>query len=127
MILVISPPNSYASKRLAQEAGIMNYELRIMGAQELVDNGFNLNLKDYKALYIRNPYVKASPKYLAEIIKLAKKFKKVGKKVIDSNIASGNLGQGKWADYQKLKKAALPIPSTCKMRGRAFYKLQLPF
>ena len=54
----------------------------------------------------------AARNILPQIIALAKKFKAAGKKVVDSTIADGKLGQGKWADYQKLEKAGLLIPKT---------------
>lgn len=112
MILAISSPNSYASKRLVAEAKKFAIGLDIISAKQLVTAKFKVDVEKYKTLYIRNPYVKGSPKYLPQIVRLAKKFKAAGKKVVDANIASGTLGQGKWADYQKLLKAGLPIPKT---------------
>ena len=112
MILVISSENSYASKRLLEEAGVMSHELRVMSVSELAKKSFNINVSQYKALYVRNPYLKGSAKYLPQIVKLAKKFKAAGKKVVDANIAKGELGKGKWVDYQKLMEAGLPIPKT---------------
>ncbi len=112
MILVISSKKVYAAKRLAWEAGIRNQELRIMDMQDLITCNFQIDPNKFDALYIRDPYLKDSPKYTPQIVKLAKKFKAAGKKVVDSAIADGELGQGKWADYQRLQKAGLPIPKT---------------
>jgi glutathione synthase/RimK-type ligase-like ATP-grasp enzyme len=126
MILVISAPNSYASKRLLQEAKKLRIKLDILSAEELLKNEFKVDINKYRSLYIRNPYVKGSPKYLGEIVNLAKKFNSAQKKVVDSNIANGNLGQGKWVDYQKLMKAGLPIPATKKLESGS-EKLGYPF
>jgi len=127
MILVIASPNSYAAKRLVEEAKKFNIPLEIISAATLAKGSFKIDVKKYKALYIRSPYVKGKAKFLAQIIKLAKNFKIAGKKVVDANIANGQLGQGKWEDYLKLAQANLPIPGTMKMRSRAFSEYGHPF
>lgn len=113
-ILVVSPKNTYAAKRLTEEALKARVNIKFASAKEIA----GLKIKEYDVLYIRNPYLKASPRYLTAVVKLAKKFKSAGKKVVDSMVADGNLGQGKWSDYQKLIKANIPIPKTRLMRGR---------
>jgi len=117
MILVISSKKVYAAKRLKKEAAIANCGLRIMDMQDLVNCNFKIDLKKFDVLYIRDPYLKGNAEYLPQIIKLAKRFKAAGKKVVDSAIADGELGQGKWADYQQLQKADLPIPKTHLLSG----------
>ena len=90
----------------------MNSELRILGLKDLERRKFRVASKPGDVLYVRNPYFKGKPDYLPQIIKLAKSFKRLGRRVVDANIASGKLGKGKWQDYQKLKKAGLTIPKT---------------
>jgi len=107
-ILVISSKTSWADRRLAQEARKAKVNLRFLSGNELK----GVSPEAYDVLYIRNPYVNTSPRYLPNIVKLAKQFKRAGKKVVDNIIANGNIGQGKWLDYQALKKANLPIPKT---------------
>ena len=112
MILVISSKKVYAAQRLAQEAGSQNIEVRIMDVRALVACGFKIDVNKFDVLYIRDPYLNGSPKYIPQIIKLARQFKRAGKRVVDSVIANGELGQGKCSDYKKLQKAGLPIPQT---------------
>jgi glutathione synthase/RimK-type ligase-like ATP-grasp enzyme len=120
MILVISSKKVYAAKRLAQEAGIRKQELGIMDMQDLLDCGFKVDFKKFDVLYVRDPYLKGSAEYLPQIIKLAKRYKAAGKKVVDSAIADGELGKGKWADYQLLTNAGLPIPKTDLLKNFQF-------
>jgi len=112
MIYVISPKNAYAAERLLQEAKIMNYDLQIVDLKTLITRKFRLPLQKGDVLYIRNPYLNQSSKYIPQIVKIAKRFKTAGGRVVDSNIIQGDLGKGKWRDYQKLEKAQLPIPKT---------------
>ncbi len=107
-ILVISSKDSYAGKRLAEEARRARIELKIVTPNKLK----GIVVKNFDCLYVRNPFVKGSPKYLPDIISMAKRFKAAGKKVVDQSVADGKLAQGKWVDYQMLKKAGLPIPKT---------------
>jgi glutathione synthase/RimK-type ligase-like ATP-grasp enzyme len=125
MIYVVSSKNLYAVERLLEEAKIMsrgvgstfgsNYELRIMDLKSLISCRFRIPMLKGDVLYIRNPYLNGSPKYLPQIIKLAKKFKAKGGRVVDANITAGEIGKGKWEDYKQLKKAGLPIPRTTKI------------
>jgi glutathione synthase/RimK-type ligase-like ATP-grasp enzyme len=112
MILIVSHKNVYAAKRLLAECRILNAECRILSAEELEAVDFKVDIKLYTCLYVRNPYFNGSPKYIPEIIKLAKKFKEAGKKVVDANIVSGHLGEGKWKDYLTLKKLGISMPKT---------------
>ena len=126
MILVIASHNTYASKRLLEEAKKQKIALEIFSVGELLDKDFKVNVEKYKTLYIRDPYVNQSPKYVSQVIKLAKKFKLAGKKVVDANIADGMLSEGKWVDYQKLMRPKLSIPTTTKLESRS-QKLGHPF
>jgi glutathione synthase/RimK-type ligase-like ATP-grasp enzyme len=118
MILVISSHDSYAAKRLKIEALKLGIPLKVVRVEELAQSGFRCNLKLYSCLYIRNPYTDASPVFIPEVIKLADRFIKGGKKVVDNYIASGHLGEGKWEDYVKLQKAGLSIPKTRLLTGQ---------
>ncbi len=139
MIYVISPKNLYAVERLLKEAKFLNYKLRILDLKSLVSKGFRIPITSRDVLYVRNPYlspvrslmrsrasspdesgltsngVNGDPKYIPNIIKLAKNFKAKGGRVVDANIAKGEIGKGKWEDYKKLKKAGLLIPKTTKI------------
>ena len=126
MIYVISSKNVYAAKRLASEASIKNYELRIVDIADLAACDFQLMTLGRDVLYIRNPYLNGRPDYLPQIIKLAKNFKGRGGRVVDGNIANGDLGLGKWRDYQKLKKAKLPIPKTRLLSGYPLHTTSYP-
>lgn len=117
MILVISSKKVYAAKRLELEANSRKLEVKIMDMADLVARDFKIDVAKFDVLYIRDPYLKGNPKYIPQIIKLAKKFKLAGKKVVDSVIANGDLGRGKWVDYQKLMSAGLPIPRTNLLSG----------
>jgi glutathione synthase/RimK-type ligase-like ATP-grasp enzyme len=127
MILVISSKKVYAAKQLEIEAAIANCELRIMDLADLVACDFKIDVGSFDVLYVRDPYLNGSAEFLPRIVALAKRFKSAGKKVVDSTIADGEIGKGKWSDYRKLQKAGLPIPLTSINRGRGFKKYQYPF
>lgn len=112
MILVISSRDVYAAKKLKLEAKKAHVGMDVLSMEDLVVRKFKINISKYQTLYIRSPYLKGKADFLPQIVKLAKRFKKAGKKVVDSNIANGKIGQGKWVDYQALKKAGLSIPKT---------------
>lgn len=118
MIYVISSKDAYAAKRLNNEARIMNYGLKVVDLRWLIDHNFKIPLKVGDVLYVRNPYLKGSAAYLPKVIELAKRFEAKGGRVVDANIARGDLGRGKWADYQKLKRAGLPVPKTVNYESR---------
>lgn len=111
-ILAISSIETYASKRLLAEAANLNCEFVVMPIAELAEKKFKVDPREYDVLYIRNPYVKRSAKYLKDVIFLAKQFKDMGKRVVDAVIAEGLLGGGKWDDYKNLSANSLPIPKT---------------
>lgn len=126
MILLISSKNSYATKRLLEECRKQKIEIKNFDVQDLVDVGFKADASKYSCLYIRNPYLNGSPKYLPKIIKLAKNFEQSGKKVIDKIISKGKLGEGKWEDYKILKRNKIPIPKTCLLSNKSVPK-KFPF
>jgi glutathione synthase/RimK-type ligase-like ATP-grasp enzyme len=107
-----------------EEAGRLGIGLNVVSMEDLVRIDFEVNVKEYDSLYIRNPYLNAGAEKLPQIIKLAKKFKNSGKKVVDSVIGDGQLGEGKWVDYQKLAKAKLPIPATICLGKNNLKKLK---
>jgi glutathione synthase/RimK-type ligase-like ATP-grasp enzyme len=121
MILVISSKKTYAAKRLIQEARVKKpdfakattgrQELRVMSVADLVKCKFQPKFV-FHVLYIRDPYSKGSPKYLPKIVNFAKAMAKQGVRVVDGNIANGKIGQGKWKDYQRLRKVRVRIPET---------------
>lgn len=117
-ILLISKKKSYAAKRLTLEAKKAGVSLSILAANEIT----GINPKNFDVLYVRDPYVKQNPKFLVKVIALAKKFKAAGKKVVDAVIVSGNLGEGKGADYRRLKRAGLAIPNTQVLSRRSIPK-----
>lgn len=127
MILIVSSKKVYAAKRIAQECRVKDVECRVMDVQELMDCGFKVAVNGFDVFYVRDPYLKGSPRYIPHIIKLAKNFKAAGKRVVDSLVADGHLGQGKWLDYKKLKQANLPIPITSQNHGRDLNKYIYPF
>jgi glutathione synthase/RimK-type ligase-like ATP-grasp enzyme len=92
----------------------------------LVACNFKIDIKKFDVLYVRDPYLKGSPLYFPQIIRLAKKFKAAGKKVVDFTIANGELGRGKWADYQQLQKAGLTIPKTHLLSGYKLNAIRYP-
>ena len=120
MILLISQKNTYATKRLIEESINGNCAIEVFSAEELAEKNFEIDISKFDIIYVRNPFVKGSPKYFPQIINLAKKFKSAGKKVVDEVIAEGELAQGKWLSYEKLQKAKLPIPETKLLKNFQF-------
>ncbi len=125
-ILLISSKKSYTTQRLIEEAGRLGIGLNVVSMEDLAQVDFQVNVKEYDCLYIRNPYLNSGAEKLPQIIKLAKKFKTSGKKVVDAVIAEGVLGEGKWVDYQKLAKAELSIPATIRLRNNNLQALKYP-
>jgi len=124
--LVISPKDRYAAKRLLVEAARLKLPIDVLSVGDLAKKDFEVDIAQYSALYIRNPYFNGEPDYLLEVINLAKRFKKAGKRVVDSTIGDGNIARGKWVDYQMLKKAGLLIPTTQMLEPKNETK-SLPF
>lgn len=123
-ILLISNHSSYATLRLVEEAEKQGCKLTVLSVLDLKNVSFEIDFKDFDVLYIRDPYLKQSAEYLPEIIKLAKKFKNEGKKVVDLVIAEGSLGEGKLSDYIKLKNSGILIPETQELTNSQ--NLQFP-
>jgi glutathione synthase/RimK-type ligase-like ATP-grasp enzyme len=125
-ILLISSKKSYTTQRLIEEAGRLGIGLNAVSMEDLAQINFQVNEKEYDALYIRNPYLNSGAEKLPQIIKLAKKFANQGKKVVDAVIAQGILGEGKWIDYQKLSQAKLLIPATVCLEKNSLKQLKYP-
>lgn len=110
MILLVSPKHVYATKRLIQEAAKAGAELEALDILELAKRQFKVDLNKYQTLFARQAYP-----YFQQIVRLAKDFKKFGKRVVDERIAEGDLGYGKMQNYATLKRAGLPIPKTRRL------------
>ena len=118
MIYIISSKNVYAAERLLREVRSKKHEVRILDINDLLSCDFKFVINQGYVLYVRNPYFNGRARYLPRIIKLAKSFKAQGGRVVDANITRGDLGKGKWEDYKKLMKVALPITRTWKYESR---------
>lgn len=106
-LLIISPKDVYATKRLQEEADLAHIDLQIFDVADLKQMDFKIDPKDFSLLYIRQAYP-----YFQEIINLAKKFDTAGVPVVDRTIAEGDLGLGKLVTLQKLQESNLVIPTT---------------
>lgn len=120
MILVISPADTYAAKRLIEEAKKTGITLDVLNPRLLAKADLRELANKYKVLYARNPFYAQSPMYLPYVISLAEEFKLSGKKVVDENVAKGRLGLGKWEDYQNLKTAGILAPKTEKLKPEVY-------
>lgn len=100
----------------------MGVKCKILDVQDLLDLDFKIDITKYSTLYIRYPYLYGSPKYIPNLINLAKQFKKQGKLVADSNITMGKIAEGKWVDYLALKKAKISIPKTAMLTKKTIPK-----
>ncbi len=104
-ILCISSKTSYGAKRLTEEAKKLGLVFRIHSPREVeLKKGLE---KKFDLLYVRQAY----PNFPG-VIGLAKKFKKLGKTVVDSEWTDENLDVSKTVMYKKLEEAGLPIPET---------------
>lgn len=112
MILLISPKSAYFTRRFTEEAALQNAAVEVLSMGDLVEREFEIEIERYQALFVRLPFVNGDPKYFPQIIALAKKFKAAGKRVVDAVIAEGEVSEGKWGDYERLKEAGLSIPKT---------------
>jgi len=111
MILMISSRQSYAAKRLADEAKRLNAPLEVLEAGSL--RAENFNILKFSALYVRQAYP-----CFDEATALAKQFMAAGKYVVDASLLTGSIngfGRGKWPEYQQLLKSGLAIPKTVKL------------
>ncbi len=106
-LLLISPTNAYATKRLQEEALLANVELQSFDVADLAKQSFNINPSNFSLLYVRQAYP-----YFREVIDLAEKFKAAEKPVVDAGIAEGDLGLGKLITLQKLQASGVSTPKT---------------
>jgi glutathione synthase/RimK-type ligase-like ATP-grasp enzyme len=107
MLLIVSPKNVYATRRLKEECDRLNMEADFFDVKELADKNFDIALEKYTALYIRQAWP-----YFEQMIGLSKKFSQAGKRVVDSNMVEGDIDVSKWQMHEKLQGASLPVPQT---------------
>jgi glutathione synthase/RimK-type ligase-like ATP-grasp enzyme len=110
-ILLVSPQGKYATRRLAEEAKKLDIPLTALSAEELAQRNFAVDAGAYDALFVRFPYP-----YFDEIVRLARRFRAAGKKVVDAAIAEGDADHNKRDMYGMLAGAGLPIPKTGLIR-----------
>jgi glutathione synthase/RimK-type ligase-like ATP-grasp enzyme len=106
-ILLISPKNVYATKRLSEEARKHRVTITNITVHELARQKFAVDLSSYDALYIRQAF----PHY-DQVAALARQAANLGLRVIDRNIVTHGLGHGKMDMLAKLGKCGIPIPKT---------------
>lgn len=106
-MLFISPKTAYITQRFLDEAANADIGVENFSIQELADKNFKIDVNHYDCLYIRFCYP-----YFEQSIELAKKFIAAGKKVVDANIATGDVGHGKMPIYERLMEANISIPKT---------------
>ncbi len=107
MLLIISPKEAYATKRLTEEAAVIGMSCAFISIQELAADNFSVDVSKYDALFVRQAYP-----YFAEVEQLIGKFIEQKKLVLDANLAEGNIGRGKLLALDGLAKAGIPIPNT---------------
>jgi glutathione synthase/RimK-type ligase-like ATP-grasp enzyme len=129
-LLLISPKNAYATRRLAQEAPAQSIELKIMEIAQLRDLNFKVDPAGFGALYIRQAYTEfkkeVSAAQLRDLIGFAKSFKDAGKVVVDAAIAEGDLGGGKYEALSRLRGAGVPIPQTSLLINTPLQEIAYP-
>lgn len=104
-ILCISPKNTYAAKRLKDEARKKGSDFEIISPKDLLTK--KIDPRKYDLLYIRF----AHPNFPG-VISLAKEFKKFKKPVVDSEWIFSSMDVSKYTMYKKLSKQGIPIPKT---------------
>ena len=107
MLLVITPKSVYASQRLKQECVKASVRAHFFDVQELAQKGFDIDIQKYSCLYIRQAWP-----YFSEMVDLSKGFMKAGKRVVDQNMADGDIDVSKLYMYEMLKKNNIQIPGT---------------
>lgn len=110
MILLISPLKAYATRRLLEEARLMNAGIELVDADQLAKQNFKIDIAKFNALFIRSafPYFNEL-KVLAQKLSLAKKY------VVDNEFIASGFEVSKWHMYEQLKSADLPMPKTFKL------------
>jgi glutathione synthase/RimK-type ligase-like ATP-grasp enzyme len=108
-ILMLSPKNAYATKRLKSEANKLNLELEVLDVDDIGKQ--KIHPKKHSALYIRQFYPRVK-----ETLRLIKLFKKHKRPVIDETILEENIKYGKLEMYKKLNDAKIPIPKTYSLK-----------
>jgi glutathione synthase/RimK-type ligase-like ATP-grasp enzyme len=122
-LLLLSPKNVYATKRLALESRGLGIQLTTIDIAELMLQNYDIDPADFDALYIRQAYVdfkhQASDDHLQQIIGLAQRFKSLKKVVADESIAEGDLGAGKYEALLRLQEQGTNVPKT-RLLNEAF-------
>lgn len=106
-LLLISPPEVYATRQLLAEAAGLEVDIELRQAGKIKQWAEGIEPENYDALFIRQGYP-----YFTEVMALAKRFSEAGKTVVDSAIAQGDLEISKLAACQKMAGSNLPIPKT---------------
>lgn len=107
MLLVISPKHVYATWRLKEECARAKISAHFFDVQELAQKGFEVDIQKYSCLYIRQAWP-----YFSEMVDLSKRFVNEGKRVVDQNMADGDIDVGKSHMYEILQENNIPIPKT---------------
>ena len=107
MLLVITPKSVYASQRLKQECVKASVRAHFFDVQELADRNFKIDIQKYSCLYIRQAWP-----YFSEMVELSKRFVQAGKRVVDQNMADGDIDVSKSHMYEILQKNNVAIPKT---------------
>jgi glutathione synthase/RimK-type ligase-like ATP-grasp enzyme len=115
-LLLISPKQAEATRRLQEEAANLGMEMTVMEVGELAEQSYAINPDNHDALFIRQAYVTFDEKVpsgeLQQLVDFAKSFKQKGKVVVDAAIADGDIGGGKYEALIKLKDNRVNIPNT---------------
>lgn len=107
MILLVSPTGKYATHRLIEEAKKQHIPVAHFDVRDLAERNFNIDVEKYSTLYVRFPFP-----YIGQIVELAQKFVRAGKRVIDPSIARADVDFGKMKSYEMLYGSDIPTPLT---------------
>lgn len=115
-LLLISPQDVYATKRMVEEVDHQGIALTIMDIAELVERNYGIDPINFDALYIRQAYTEFQTRipqnHLQGLVDLARRFQAAGKSVVDRTIAQGDIGRGKFEALQRLREQGMAIPQT---------------
>jgi glutathione synthase/RimK-type ligase-like ATP-grasp enzyme len=122
MILLISPEDKYATRRIIEEAEKKRIKLKVFDVEALAAKKFKVDIEEFDVLWIRqsNPYYK-------ELITLAQKFKDKLKIVIDEYSILDGFDTGKMGMYEKLRQNDIPAPKTEWLSASPLSSRTFPF
>lgn len=106
-LLIISPKEAYATKRLQEEAVRQGVAADFYDIHQLAAQGFIVDASRYSAIYIRQIYP-----YFSEMEVFAKNAAQKGIRIVDNNLATGSIDVSKWTLYQHLVRHNVSIPRT---------------